>query len=125
MTWAFGILGALYLAGGLWISLPGAVLCVAGAFLGMGLFSPNLMLGFSRCAGPRRLAAVTAAVLTVVNVGYFASPYITGFLAGFVGESPADVFRVAGVLGLACALGSALASRKPQAPLQAAQQKAR
>lgn len=125
MTWAFGILGALYLAGSLWISLPGAVLCVAGAFLGMGLFSPNLMLGFSRCAGPRRLAAVTAAVLTVVNVGYFASPYITGFLAGFVGESPADVFRVAGVLGLVCALGSALASRKPQAPLQAAQEQVR
>lgn len=124
MTWSFGILGALYLAGSLWVSLPGAVLCVAGAFVGMGLFSPNLMLGFSRCAGPRRLAVVTAAVLTVVNVGYFASPYITGFLAGFVGESPADVFRVAGVLGLACALASALASRKPRAPLQAAQEQA-
>lgn len=121
MTWSFGILGALYLAGSIWISLPGAVLCVAGAFLGMGLFSPNLMLGFSRCAGPRRLAAVTAAVLTVVNVGYFASPYITGFLAGFVGESPADVFRVAGVLGIVCALASAFDSRKPRSPLQAAE----
>lgn len=123
MTWSFGILGALYLAGSLWISLPGAALCVAGAFLGMGLFSPNLMLGFSRCAGPRRLAAVTAAVLTVVNVGYFASPYITGFLAGFVGESPADVFRVAGVLGLVCALCSALASRKPRSPLPGTEKK--
>lgn len=121
MTWAFGILGILYLAGSFWISLPGAALCVAGAFLGMGLFSPNLMLGFSRCAGPRHLAAVTAAVLTVVNVGYFASPYITGFLASFVGQSPADVFRVAGVLGILCALASAVASRKPRAPLQAAE----
>lgn len=121
MTWAFGILGVLYLAGGLWISLPGAVLCVAGAFLGMGLFSPNLMLGFSRCAGPRRLAAVTAMVLTVVNVGYFASPYITGFLAGFVGESPADVFRVAGMLGLVCAVGSAVTSRRPGVSLPAAE----
>lgn len=119
MTWSFGILGALYLAGSIWISLPGAVLCVAGAFLGMGLFSPNLMLGFSRCASPRRLAAVTAGVLTVVNAGYFSSPYITGFLAGFVGQSPADVFRVAGMLGLACALASAFASRRQRAPLQA------
>ena len=123
MTCAFGILGVLYLAGSFWISLPGAVLCVTGSFLGMGLFSPNLMLGFSRCAGPRRLAIVTAVVLTVVNMGYFASPYITGFLAGFAGSSPADQFRVAGVLGIACALASAAACRKPRAPLRAAEKR--
>ncbi len=103
MACSLAVLGVSYVMSGLWISLPGAVICMGGASVGMGLFSPCLMLGCAQCADARNLPTATAIVLTIVNVGYFASPYLTGWAAGFVGDGAAPVFAVGGVLALICA----------------------
>ena len=60
------------------------------------------MLGFARCAGGKYLPTVTALVLTIVNVGYFVSPYLTGALGTLLpGSGAAPVFLAAGLLALA------------------------
>lgn len=104
MAVALGVMGAFYLVGSVWVSMPGVTLCVLGASLGMGLFSPCLMLGFAHCASVEKLPTATAIVLTIVNIGYFASPYLTGWAAKLLGDGAALVFGVAGVAGLVCAV---------------------
>lgn len=112
---ALGLVGAGYLLAGLRASLFGAVACICGASMGMALFSPCLMLGFSGCAGGRHLPTVTALVLTVVNVGYFVSPYLTGAVGALLsGTGAPPVFLAAGALALAgAALLAARAALKP------------
>lgn len=105
----FLLMGAGYLAGAVWVSRAGAALEMLGAALAMSLFSPWLMLSFNRCGGGQGAATATAAVLAVQNVGYFASPYITGAVSSLLpGAGPQSVFLAAGVLGLAG--GAALAA---------------
>ena len=112
MAVALCIMGVGYLVGGLWIGLPGVAFCMLGASAAMGLFSPCLMLGFAHCATAEKLPTATAIVLTIVNVGYFASPYLTGWAAGFLGSGAAVVFLVAGVLAMLCAACSWLVNLK-------------
>lgn len=96
------LLGAGYVLAALRVTVLGAVVCICGASMGMALFSPCLMLGFARCAGGRHLPTVTALVLTIVNVGYFVSPYLTGALGALLpGSGAAPVFLAAGLLALA------------------------
>lgn len=96
------LLGAGYVLAALRVTFWGAVVCICGASMGMALFSPCLMLGFARCAGGRYLPTVTALVLTIVNVGYFVSPYLTGALGTLLpGSGAAPVFLAAGLLALA------------------------
>ena len=51
MTWAFGILGILYLAGGLWISLPGAV---PVSYTHLDVYKRQSIRPSASCARPRR-----------------------------------------------------------------------
>lgn len=112
MAAALCVMGVCYIIGGFWVGMPGVTICMLGASVAMGLFSPCLMLGFVRCASEENLPTATAIVLTIVNVGYFASPYLTGWAASFLGDGAALVFAVAGVLALVCAVCSVLVNLK-------------
>lgn len=115
MAWALGLLAAGYLIGGIWVSVPGALILGLGAALAMGLYAPCLMLGFARCASADRLPGATAVVLTIVNVGYFASPYLTGWMGQLLGGGSHLVFLAAGALALLCSGLSLLANLKEPA----------
>lgn len=97
----FLILGLGYLPMGLSIQLPFAILGICSAAIAMALFSPYLMIAIADACDSTTLAATTAFVLAFVNIGYFASPYITEFMASLLQlEGTASVFLIAAVFGL-------------------------
>ena len=106
----FLILGLGYLPMGLSIQLPFAILGICSAAIAMALFSPYLMIAIADACDSTTLAATTAFVLAFVNIGYFASPYITEFMASLLQlEGTASVFLIAAVFGLllaACLLNA-------------------
>ena len=110
------VTGVGYLISTVWVSIPGAIAAMVGASAGIGLFCPCLMVGFARYSSGRYLSIVTSAVLTVVNVGYFVSPYLVEWVASPLGNSAQMIFATAGGLALAVAAVSAIANWK--APLQ-------
>lgn len=102
----FLVLGVGYLPMGLSIQLPFALFGICGAAVAMALFSPYLMISIADHCDSSTLAKATAFVLTFVNIGYFASPYITEFMAGLLHlEGAVSVFLIAAVLSLILAIG--------------------
>lgn len=103
-AWALGIMGGGYLLAGLQIGLLPAVLAVCAPAAGIALFNPCLMLELTETAPQKTLPGATALVLTVLNVGYFLSPYLVGaFVPLFPGEGAAAQFLAGGGLCL-CAV---------------------
>ena len=90
---ALGVMGLGYLLAGAWVSLPGGVLAICAPAVGIALFNPCLMLELTGTAPQRTLPGATALVLTILNIGYFISPYVVGGLARLLPGIPGAAGR--------------------------------
>ena len=95
-AWALGIMGGGYLLAGLRIGLFPAILAVCAPAAGIALFNPCLMLELTETAPQSTLPGTTALVLTVVNIGYFLSPYLVGLFVPLFPEAGAAAQFLAG-----------------------------
>lgn len=111
---ALGVMGLGYLLAGVWVSLPGGVLAICAPAVGIALFNPCLMLELTGTAPQRTLPGATALVLTILNIGYFVSPYVVGAVAGLLPGIPgaAGRFCTGGALCLALALCCIVTGRR-------------
>lgn len=108
---AFALLGAGYMFAGVFVGRTGAAAAFTAGALGIALFSPWLMTAISDAAGTADAPVATALVLTVLNGGYFASPYLSGALGGLLGGVGA-AFAAFGALALAFAAVTAVQCRR-------------
>lgn len=109
---SFGLIGLGYFLAGQWVSLAGAVAAFLAGALGIALFTPWLMTAISDAAGSHHAPVATAMVLTWVNLGYFASPYVTAPLGRLLGGGSAAAFSASGVAALLFCAVTALLCRK-------------
>jgi len=98
---AFALIGGGYLFAGLCVNQAGAAIAFVCSALGISLFTPWLMTAISDAAGTADAPVATALVLTVVNVGYFVSPYLSAALGNLLGGGTPAAFTAFGVLSLA------------------------
>ena len=64
---------------------------------GISLFTPYLNVRITMEAKPEDAPLLTSFILTVVNVAYFACPYINNWCSRLLGDgSPASVFTISG-----------------------------
>lgn len=111
---SFGVIGLGYLLAGQWASLAGAVVAFLAGALGIAFFTPWLMTAISDAAGSHHAPVATAMVLTWVNLGYFASPYVIAPLGRLLGGGSAAAFGASGIAALLfCAITALLCRKKP------------
>lgn len=96
----FALMGGGYLLAGLWVSLPSAAVALVASTAAIALFNPWLMLQIGVASGRAAAPVATAVVLTLINIGYFISPYAIGALALFTSGGAAGLFLLAGIVSL-------------------------
>lgn len=118
MPAAFTLIAVGYLFAGHFVGVLGAVVAFLASALAIALFTPWLMTAISDAANSHSAPTVTAIVLTCVNVGYFASPYVTGPLGQLSGGGSAAAFAWAGIASLMfCFATILLCKNKPLVPI--------
>lgn len=100
----FLLMGTGYVLAGAVVSLPSIFLALAVSAASIALYNPWLMLRITVAAGREAAPVATAMVLSLINVGYFLSPYVNKALARLAGQEPARIFLTTGVLSLALGL---------------------
>lgn len=104
---AFLMIGIGYLYAGLKVSRFSILTASVASAVGISVFTPWLMTVIAPAAKKQNAPVATALILTVVNLGYTLSPYVTGFLGQMVpfGFGP---FFAAGAVALAMCIISAV-----------------
>lgn len=100
----FLLMGTGYVLAGAVVSLPSIFLALAVSAASIALYNPWLMLRITVAAGREAAPVATAMVLSLINVGYFLSPYVNKALARLAGQEPARIFLTTGALSLALGL---------------------
>ena len=91
------VMGLGYLFAGLHVSSAGMLVAVLTGAAGISLFTPYLNVRITMEAKPEDAPLLTSFILTVVNVAYFACPYINNWCSRLLGDgSPASVFAISG-----------------------------
>ena len=96
----FAVMAAGYLLAGLVVSLPTITAALVGAAAGIALFNPWFMLQVNTAAGQASAPVATSMVLTMINIGYFISPYLSGALSALIGGGVSSMFLLMGGLSL-------------------------
>lgn len=96
----FAVMAAGYLLAGLVVSLPTITAALVGAAAGIALFNPWFMLQVNTAAGQASAPVATSMVLTMINIGYFISPYLSRALSALIGGGVSSMFLLMGGLSL-------------------------
>ena len=112
---AFLVMGLGYLLAGLHISTGSIVLAAVTGAAGSAIFTPYLIsCSTIYGSGSEEAALVTSYFLMVVNVAYFASPYINNWGSRLVGDGSAGtVFWLSGAVSLLCAILFGVLKKEP------------